>query len=86
MSFIGEVEEFRCSYESRLPLRIEFATFPDWNWLVANLQSARFSTDFDQEAVEEEDRSAERPQDYSFFKEYTWDSVLIARVPILPKM
>ncbi|CAG7838540.1 unnamed protein product [Allacma fusca] len=71
-SFYGSIEEFRCSYESRLPLRIEFFTFPDWNWLIAH-QPANY-------------RYETVPTNYRFGQDFSWSSFLIARIPILPKM
>jgi len=34
----GHLEEFRCSYESRLRLRIEFLTVPNWRRLTSSLR------------------------------------------------
>jgi hypothetical protein len=70
----GRLEEFECSYQSELPLRIEFATVPEWNFLLTSSTIRSFS-----------DKSLH----YQFGIEFpapSWSQRLVARLPILPEL
>lgn len=71
---IATTVQFTCQYSSRLRFKLEFITFPDWNWLVAN-EAVRSSYLF------------QRFGDYRLPKGQGWWSLsLTADVPIFPKL
>ena len=71
----GRLEDFRCSYESRSRLRIEFITSPEWGWLRASSNIRAF-----------EARNIPNTQFGINFPSPKWDRVLTARIPIYPEL
>jgi len=70
---VGRVEEFHCHYVSSQNLRIQFLTYPDWDWLVRNaaLRGRSEPIMFDPRV---------------FVRQPTWSQRLITRIPILPNL
>jgi hypothetical protein len=75
-AYIGILEEFRCSYSynSSFRFKIEFLTFPEWPWLLADLTIRSFN-----ENIPLYPPGLEFPSP-------KWDNVLTARIPIVPKL
>jgi len=77
-SYIGMLEEFRCSYSynSSYRFKIEFLTFPEWSWLLADMTIRSFN---------ENNNIPLYPPGLDF-PSPRWDHVLSARIPIIPKL